>query len=268
MTLGGVESKASLEDRAAAAAAAGFQHLGWMSTGYLAERAAGRSDTEMRAILAHYGIDVPEIEFLYGWATDGDPGFDWHELERDLFTMAEVFGADHINCGDVGVTGPMLPLEAVIERFAGICDRAAEHGVRMAIEFLPFSQIPDASTAWQIIHGAGRPNAGLDLDTWHHFRGANDLEQVLAVPPERVIVIQFDDAGPPAGDPWADTMERRLPGEGLFDLVGFIEALDAHGVRAPISVEVFSTELNALSPKVAAQRAYDASRNLLSRARI
>jgi len=267
MTLGGVEGTATLEERAAAAAGAGFEHLGWLSAGYVAERAAGRSDADIRAILDHHGVDVPEIEFLYGWATDGDPGFDWHEMERDLFAMADLLGADHINCGDVGVTGPMLPLDVVTERFAGICDRAADHGVRMAIEFLPFSEIRDAATAWQIVRDADRPNGGLDVDSWHHFRGANDLDQLLAIPPERVVVVQLDDAGPPGDDPWADTMQRRQPGEGVFDLVGFIRALDAHGVTAPVSVEVFSDELNALAPGVSAQRAHDAAVRVLSRAR-
>ena len=267
MTLGGVEGTATLEDRAAAAAGAGFEHLGWLSEGYVAERAAGRSDADIRAILDHYGVDVPEIEFLYGWATDGDPGFDWREMERNLFAMADLLGADHINCGDIGMTGPMLPLDVVTERFAGICDRAAEHGVRMAIEFLPFSEIRDAATAWQIVRDADRPNAGLDVDSWHHFRGANDVGQLLAIPPERVFVVQLDDAGPPTDDFWADTMQRRLPGEGEFDLVGFIRALDDHGVDAPVSVEVFSDEFNALDPKVSARRAHDTAVNVLSLAR-
>ncbi len=33
---------------------------------------------------------------------------------------------------------------------------------------------------------------------------------------------------------------RRLPGEGEFDLVGFLQLLDDRGVTAPISVEVMS----------------------------
>jgi len=34
---------------------------------------------------------------------------------------------------------------------------------------------------------------------------------------------------------------RLLPGEGEFDLVGLIRALDAMGSAAPIGVEVFNT---------------------------
>ena len=38
---------------------------------------------------------------------------------------------------------------------------------------------------------------------------------------------------------------RRLPGEGEFDLVGFLQLLDDRGVTAPISVEILSNELAA-----------------------
>jgi sugar phosphate isomerase/epimerase len=162
----------------------------------------------------------------------------------------------------------MLPLDAVAERFAGICDRAAEHGLLLAIEFLPWTQIPDAATAWEIARQAGRPNGGVLIDAWHYFRGAADPDQLRAIPPDHVVVIQLDDAGPAEGDAWEDTIRRRLlPGEGEFDLAGLLRLLDDIGVTAPISVEIMSDQLSGLPAVEVARRAHDAATTVLSRAR-
>ena len=267
-TLGGVDGAVGLEQRAAAAAEGGFRYIGWLGDAYGAERAAGRTDADIKAILDHHGVAVAELEFLWGWATAGDPGFDWREQESTLFALADLVGARHVNCGDVGPAGTMLPLDEVVERFAGICDRAADHGLLAGIEFLPWSGIPDAGVAWEIARRAGRANGGVQIDTWHYFRGAADPRQLEAIPPERVILIQLDDAGPAQGDQMEDTSyRRRLPGEGEFDLVGFLRLLDDRGVTAPISVEIMSTELTGLPPATVAKRVYDAAASTVARAR-
>jgi len=83
-----------------------------------------------------------------------------------------------------------------------------------------------------------------------------------------VVVIQFDDADAYAGgDLLEDTMKRRLPGEGTFDLVGFIRLLDSIGVTAPISVEIISPEQQARPVIEAAKRAHDTSRAVIAAAR-
>jgi len=62
-------------------------------------------------------------------------------------------------------------------------------------------------------------------------------------------------------------MQRRLPGEGAFDLVGFIRLLDNIGVTAPISVEIISPEQQARPVIEAAKRAHDTSRAVIAAAR-
>jgi sugar phosphate isomerase/epimerase len=266
-TLGGLGGAVDLETRAAAVSAAGFSAMGWLADNYRAERAAGRSDADIRAILDHHGVRVAEVEFLMGWSSV-DPGFDWAEQEASLLHLAEVVGARHLNCGDVGMTGPMLPLDDVAERFAGICARAAERGLLVAIEFLPWSEIPDVATAWEIVRRSGAPNGGLDVDAWHYYRGPSTDAQLRAVPPEHVVVLQLDDAGPPEGDLAEDTStRRRLPGEGELDLVGLIRTLDDMGVDAPVSVEILSDEFSAVPPPEAARQAHDTARAVLDAAR-
>ena len=67
-----------------------------------------------------------------------------------------------------------------------------------------------------------------------------------AIPPERIFTVQFDDGPRQPVDPdyYTDcTRYRDVPGEGEFDLVGFLGLLDESGVRLPLSVEVISTDL-------------------------
>ena len=133
-----------------------------------------------------------------------------------------------------------------------MCDRAAEHGLLVALEPQACSTIADLDTAAAIVTAAGRPNGGLNLDVWHQTRGAWPLTALRALPPEKIVVIQIDD-GPahPVSDDYLDecTRYRTAPGEGDFDLPGFLTALLATGTTAPVSVEVLSDDMDRLPPE-------------------
>jgi sugar phosphate isomerase/epimerase len=253
-------------ERVAAASAAGFDAIGLLFAAYQAELAQGRTPDELRRIADDHGVRVAEIEFVYGWTGDGVtdaplvPALSAAEIERVVYEMADVFGSRHVNVGDIGMSGPMLPIPQVAERFADICDRAAAHGLLVAYEFLPWTETPTAEATLPIIERAGRPNGGLLVDTWHLFRGGGSLASLAALPPERIVAVQIDDAGPPEGEQWEDTtLRRRLPGEGELDLVGFVRTLRTMGVDAPIGIEVMSEELDRLT---AAERAVAVQRSV------
>jgi sugar phosphate isomerase/epimerase len=261
----GEPARASLEARAAAAADAGYVGLGILIDDYDAMRAAGRSDADLRAICEDHGIGVPEVEFLYHWACTDERAAFSRELEDRLYRAADAFGAHHLNMGDVNPPAEMPPLEVAAERFAAICDRAAGHGLLVALEFLPWSGIPNAATAWDIVRTADRPNGGINLDVWHHFRGAADDGMLRAIPPERIACVAISDADAGVvGDLIEDTTRhRRLPGRGSFDLVGFLRLLDELGIGAPVTVEILSDEQNARPTAQAARMAIEATRSVM-----
>jgi sugar phosphate isomerase/epimerase len=58
-----------------------------------------------------------------------------------------------------------------------------------------------------------------------------------------------------------------VPGQGEFDLVGFIRTLDGMGVDVPVSIEVISLELDRLPPDEAAGRMAEGARAVLAAAR-
>ena len=118
---------------------------------------------------------------------------------------------------------------------------------------MPWTSIPDLDTACEIIERADRENAGIDLDTWHYFRGPSDLEQLARVDPAFILAVALNDAGAPLDDAVLDTTRHRLlPGEGTFDLDSFLVALAGTGARPLMGVEILSDRQTALHPSEAA----------------
>lgn len=249
---------ADFVDRVAAAAAAGFAAIGLLVTEYLRLRDEGWTDDEMRRVLGEHGVALDEIE---GLRLDGS-----RRHEDVVCRMADAFGASHVHV--------FPPYSGTIDdasvEFARICDLCAGYGLRAAIEFLPFTNLPDARAALEIVERADRPNGGLCVDSWHHFRGTVEWAALEALPPGRVVSVQINDGAtrPAIHDYLEDTMTNRMvPGEGQFDLERFVRVLDARGVAVPYSVEVMSVELQSRDPADVARQMADRTRSLLTTAR-
>jgi sugar phosphate isomerase/epimerase len=159
-------------------------------------------------------------------------------------------------------------LPRIASYFGQLCDRAAEHGLLVHLEFLPWTQIKDLPTALEIVQMAERPNGGIMLDSWHHFRSQIGNEVLDAVPGERIAGIQLNDApARPGPDVVMETLRHRLlPGEGDIDLVDLMQRLRKIGCSAPIGVEIFSERLAQLPAEEIARQAAASTRAVLERA--
>lgn len=258
---------ADFRDRVAAVARAGFDGVGLHVREYARLRSQGWSDADLRAVLTDAGVRLVEIETLLGWDDPPerrDP--DGLRRERLAFALADAAGARHVVA--VGaITGHLRP--TATEGFAALCERAAEHGLLVALEPQGCSSITDLATATAIVADAGRPNGGLNIDVWHQTRGGWPLPALRGLAAEQVVVIQVDDGpGRPITDDYLDecTRYRRAPGQGEFDLNGFLQALLATGTTAPVSVEVLSDENDQLPPATVAGTLAMATRRVLQAA--
>ncbi len=272
---GGTLPAASLRERADAAAAAGFRGLSLFVPDYRRARAEGLSDADLRSLLSDRGLAVAELDPLLRWIPGAGLGADataegtelFRYGEDDFYAVADALGARSLNA--VVYADAQIEAGRLAEAFAGLCERAAAHGLLVHLEFLPWTQLPDLGAALSLVEAAGRENDGVLLDSWHHFRSGAGADALSAAPGERILAVQLCDApARPEPDPVAETLHRRLlPGEGELDLAGLVRALDAGGCRAPLGVEVFSDALAALPAAEIARRAGDAARALLTRAR-
>jgi sugar phosphate isomerase/epimerase len=263
--------RAPFRERVAAAAGAGFRRIGLMLGEYLALRAAGWSDAALQEVLDEHSVAISEVEVLFGFAAPPGPAgvaerpglvYNDPELERAAFHLADVFGVPTVQVAGTFSAPP--PAADVAQAFGLLCDRAAAHGLQVALEFVPYTDIPDVVTAGAIIAAAGRPNGGLCVDSWHFYRGRPDLEALGGVPADRIFLIQLrpDDANRRHDA----VRNRRVPGAGEFDLLAWLRAMDRPGLDATVSVEVYSDALAGLEPAAAASLAFTATREVLARA--
>ncbi|HEY1989014.1 MAG TPA: sugar phosphate isomerase/epimerase [Acidimicrobiales bacterium] len=259
-------------DRLAAAAAAGFAGVSIWGRDYAAARHEGLRDSDLRAMLAEYGLVVAELDPAWWWLPGASemhiaPEIDTEDVfrfgEAELFAIADALGARSVNAVDV--FGGGWDVAAAAEAFAGLCRRAAEHDLLVHIEWLPWSRIPDLRTALEIVQLADQPNGGLNVDAWHLVRSGTRVDDLRKVPGDLIFGIQLDD-GPLAAEPnlvEATLHARALPGDGEFDLPAIVGALKETGTMAPIGVEVFSDSLHRLPPVEAARSAAQATRRVM-----
>jgi len=269
---GTIRAGISFRERLAAARAGGFDGLSLWGRDYRAARDEGLSDRDIRLLLADHGMSVAELDPAWWWPPGASniripPELDEERIfafgERELLAVADGLGARSLNAVDV--FGGSWSLDEAAAAFAGLCDRAADHGLLVHLEFLPWSRIPDLATAWQLVRAADRPNGGLMIDAWHYFRSGSDASLLRSIPGASILGIQLCDApAAPEPDPLRATLhERLLPGEGELGLSALLADLRATGTGAPPGVEVFSDALHALPPEEAGRLAGLALRAVL-----
>ncbi|CAN5597107.1 TIM barrel protein [soil metagenome] len=250
-----------------AAAAAGYAGIGLFLGQWATLRADPVELERVDAALAESGLVVANIETLRGWAVPSAINDTYRDLESLAFAMADHWGCRYVQViGDADGT-----LDEAAGGFAALCDRAADHGLLVGLEWVPsMTNIADAGTALRIVTEAGRVNGGLCVDSWHFTRSTNNLDDVRAIPGELIVATQFNDGTlvPQEDDYYRDCLTNRVPpGEGEFALVDMLQMLDANGSRAPIGVEVCSSELWAAPVEHAARVSADAMRRVIARSR-
>ncbi|WP_269929401.1 sugar phosphate isomerase/epimerase family protein [Aminobacter sp. HY435] len=236
-----IASRHGFVQRVEACAAAGYRGMCLHFRDYAEQRQEGMSNAELRAILDRNGMKYVSIEFLTDWFMDGDAGELSRRNEAIAFEAARALGATVVNVGpDLGERG--ISAETMRRKFVELCSRAEEQGLSMALELVAWGNVRSVDTALPIIDGIR--NAGLVVDSWHVFRAGVPLEDLKRIPAERILCVQVNDANARIeGTLAADTMHRKLCGQGAFDLRAFVAVLDVMGVVAPLSVEVISPDL-------------------------
>jgi sugar phosphate isomerase/epimerase len=238
----------TLAERVAAAAACGCPGLAIL-TGDFAELGHDRARArEAAARAADQGVTLHAMEAVT----------DWYPLDPDKplrlrpTPAAEVLdAAEGFGCKLISVV-PAFPAELSMadfaERYAAVCDAAAERGISATLEFTFSPPVQGLRLGWEVVRLADRKNGGLTFDSWHFFKGGEpDFDLLAAIPGERIFAVQVSDGlAQVVESPLKDTfLHRRLPGEGAFELQRAFRILrDTGGLRG-IGPEVCSREEGA-----------------------
>ena len=224
-----------IEERVRLAATNGFAGIGLYVGQYIELEKQGLADGYLQELLAENDVCLAEIEVIGGLGIDGSGGEKAANFEAAAWRMADRFG-----CRYLQVIGPAGERTGAAKAFAALCDRAADHGLVLGLEFLPFNDIYSAADARRIVEDADRPNGGVCVDIWHHERGARDIEMLRALPGELITGVQMNDGliVPEIDDYYTDCLaNRRAPGDGEFDIAGVVDVLRASGCSIPWSIE-------------------------------
>lgn len=260
---GPVAARHPFDQRVAACAAAGYEGMCLHLRDYRALVEAGRDEGWLAAVLARHGIVDISLEFLTDWFIEGAGGAQSRRDEETAHAAARTLGAHTLNVGP-DLQGRGIEFGVMRRRLAALCERAAGHGLKVAIEMVAWSDVRDVDTALALIDGL--PNAGLVIDAWHVFRGGVRLADLERIPGERIFAIQVNDADLTVLGPLADdTLHRRSCGDGIFDLDGFLSSLDRAGAQVPVSVEIISPQLTRLDVAAAARHSIAGARRLIER---
>ena len=249
-----------LEQRIEAAARAGYAGTGFWLGDLLAWEQSGRDYAALKRLLADAGQRIVELEFLADWFAGGERRDRSDAARAELFRAADALRARHIK-----VMPPFLPDDPagddLAAEFTALCAQAAEHGVMIGMEMLPFSMLPNLGTALEMVAAADAPNGGLLVDIWHVMRSGGTMEEVAQLPGRFIIAAELCDAMTAMqGAITEDTMRhRKLCGEGEFDVPGFIRAMGRAGYDGPYGVEILSDDFRQLPLAEAVRRSFDSS---------
>ncbi len=205
------------------------------------------------------GLFVSEVELITNWLPHHATGESAFGQFLSALTAGRVLPlAAELGASTVSVAelfGMEFDLRLMADHFGVLCDKAAAHGLRVALEFVPTGGVPGLDDAMQIIDRADRSNGGLMIDAWHFFRSSSSLGQLAALPGERIFSVQLNDASAAAEDDLTHgMMNRLLPGEGELDLKSFMQAIATTGTSAFLGVETFSKDLDQLPIDIVAHR--------------
>ena len=227
-----------------AAAGAGFEAIAPDIFWLRALESEGVPLERLADALRDHGLACMEISGL----AIGDDARTASELEENL-RYSRALSAELVN------TRIVVPVDDDVVRRLRHCavelrtKGAAAGGTGIALEFSSGSQLRSVGATRALIEAAGVGGVGVTIDTWHFFNHVEgpDWTALEALPLERLANLQVSDGVPHGpGQFWEATMnQRRLPGEGSFDLARLAALLRARGFDGAIVLEVLNAEQRA-----------------------
>ena len=109
------------------------------------------------------------------------------------------------------------------------------------------------------------PAIGAVMDFWHWYHSGGTIADILAADPRRLVNVHISDAKQMPPEDVQDSM-RHLPGEGVIDLVGGLQALKKIGWQGGICPETIGPRLDNIPAEETAKMALDATLGVMKKA--
>lgn len=218
-----------------------------------------RRIAELKRIAADSGIRIFEAE---SFGMDGAPN-------RDAYARALEVAAE-LGAGVVVSAGIDDNAARLAENYNWLAVEAAEHGIMVAMEFMPYRGMRTLPEALAMHAAVDHPNAKLLIDAVHLSRSGATVEDVAAIP-DRSIIGHFHicDAAETLPATLEDVMAesrvgRLYPGQGGLPLAELLELLPQ---GCSISLEAPHRDQQAWAPAERILSAGETSRDWLRKTR-
>ncbi|MBN3453069.1 sugar phosphate isomerase/epimerase and 4-hydroxyphenylpyruvate domain-containing protein [Mycobacterium sp. DSM 3803] len=244
-----VSLSGSLVEKLHACAAAGFDGVEIFEPDLIA---SDHSPEEIRHLARRLGLSLD----LYQPLRDLE-GVDQATFTDNLRRAAATFAtARRLGIGTVLVCSNVATATIDSDRVSAdqlrcIGDLAAGYDIRIAYEALAWGRyVDDYRRAWRIVELADHPNVGVCLDSFHVLSRGHDPAAVEQIDGDKIFYLQLADAPALSMDVLSWSRHHRLfPGEGAFDLTGFVRHTLAAGYTGPLSLEVFNDTFRQTDPR-------------------
>ena len=245
----------TLTQKMQACAAAGFDGIEVFEPDLVA---APQSPEEIRALAHRLGLTLDLFQ-PFRDAEGVDPATfaaNLRRAEAKLALMRRLGTDTMLVCSNVA-TATVDDDAVSAAQLRELGDLAASYGVRLAYEALAWGRfVDDYRRAWAIVERADHPNVGVCLDSFHILSRGHDPKAIEQIPGEKVFFLQLADAPLLSMDVLSWSRHHRLfPGEGGFDLAGFLAHVLRTGYAGPLSLEVFNDTFRQTDPDRTARQA-------------
>ena len=194
-------------------------------------------------------------------------------------------------CSAVGCSRMMLVLspaapapkdeqrKLVVDRLAAISPILQKSNIRLGLEFLGplYMRIgpgrggaPRHPFIWTLpetvaLATEAGPNIGAVLDVWHWYHSGGTVADITATDKARIVHVHLSDAKEMPAEEVRDNM-RLMPGEGIVNLNGFLQALNKIGYQDGVSPEPLGRIPKEMPAEEAARLGLDTTQAALKKA--
>jgi len=205
--------------------------------------------SELEILLDKHEIEVVEINFIKTLFQKKWNDGPLEEAKQICDTAAA------LNCPLITVATfcDSMDYEIGPQSLRQLADFAHDYGLKVAVEFLPWTGVPNLHSAARLLEDCGRDNVGILLDTFHFFESGGRPDDLSKVGVEKIFHVHVNDYPDASLDSdSAETLSliektrnyRCMPGMGGYDLRGFLNQLKMIGYDGWISLEVLNPAIS------------------------
>ncbi|WP_397433086.1 3-dehydroshikimate dehydratase QuiC [Pseudomonas chlororaphis] len=255
-----VSLSGTLPEKLEAIAAAGFDGVEIFENDLLYYDGSPR---EIRQMCADLGIAITLFQPFRDFE-----GCRRDRLQRNLeraerkFDLMQELGTDLVLVCSNAAADSIGDRQILVDDLRLLAERAGSRGLRIGYEALAWGRhVNTYQQVWDIVREADHPSLGVLLDSFHTLSLKGDPAAIAEIPGDKIFFVQMADAPILAMDvlEWSRHF-RCFPGQGDFDLPGFLAPIIKSGYTGPLSLEIFNDGFRAAPPRA---NAADGLRSLL-----